>query len=191
MIAAVKLKKRKQYNNFLKLCVKWSWLTLAFKKKAEWMSSKYFMSDDFMVPHCSTNICHFIETNRVNVICLPYLHPSVLVSFPVMAVVSSLTLQRDSSPQHYRPDRRTHCDLQLLWLQGHLDHNHSWTLSIRLYISLSLALSWCMLRAFGINLLLLHIYIFPALSSSRCKLSTWTPLSLSSLDDIHAYICFI
>lgn len=119
-----------------------------------------FMSDDFMVPHCSTNICHFIETNRVNVICLPYLHPSVLVSFPVMAVVSSLTLQRDSSPQHYRPDRRTHCDLQLLWLQGHLDHNHSWTLSIRLYISLSLALSWCMLRAFGINLLLLHIYIF-------------------------------
>lgn len=134
-----------------------------------------FMSDDFMVPHCSTNICHFRETNRVNVICLPYLHPSVLVSFPVMAVVSSLTLQRDSSPQHYRPDRRTHCDLQLLWLQGHLDHNHSWTLSIRLYISLSLALSWCMLRAFGINLLLLHIYILPALSSSRCKLSTWTP----------------
>lgn len=73
-----------------------------------------FMSDDFMVPSGSTNICHFIETNVVNVICLPFLHPSVLVSFPVMAVVSSLTLQRDSSLQHYRPDSATHCDLQLL-----------------------------------------------------------------------------
>lgn len=60
------------------------------------------------------------------------LHPEVLVSFPVMAVVSGLTLQWDSSLQHYRPDRTTHCDLQLLLLQGHLDHNHSWTLSSRL-----------------------------------------------------------
>lgn len=101
-----------------------------------------FISQDFMTKNCCayTSICSFTETNRANAICLHTLHPKVLVSFPVMAVVSGLTLQRDSSLQHYRPDRTTHCDLQLLLLQGHLDHNHSWTLSSRLSISASLSL---------------------------------------------------
>lgn len=108
-----------------------------------------------MIKNCCTNasICSFIETNWAKVICLPALHPTLLVSFPVMAVVSGLTLQWDSSLQHYRPDRTTHCDLQLPLLQGHLDHNHFWILSIRLYIplclpySLALCLSTCFMFA--------------------------------------------
>lgn len=88
----------------------------------------------------NSSICSFIGTKKVNVICLHALHPQPQspVSLPVMSVVSGLTLQWDSSLQHYRPDRTTHCDLQLLLLQGHLDHNHCWTLSIRSSFSLSL-----------------------------------------------------
>lgn len=83
--------------------------------------------------HLQTGLMSFASTPSA-------LHSRALVSFPVMAVVSALTLQWDSSLQHYRPDRTTHSDLQLLLLQGHLDHNHSWTLSIRLSFSLSLSL---------------------------------------------------
>lgn len=73
---------------------------------------------------CCT-FCFNRETGRFPSAPLPL--PTVLVSFPIMAVVSSLTLRWDSSLQHCYPERTTRCDLQLLLLllQGHLDHDHS------------------------------------------------------------------
>lgn len=104
--------------------------------------------------HLQTGLMSFASTPSA-------LHSRALVSFPVMAVVSALTLQWDSSLQHYRPDRTTHSDLQLLLLQGHLDHNHSWTVSIRLSLSPSACLP----------ILLLHKYKFTICPT--CKLSLW------------------
>lgn len=51
--------------------------------------------------------------------------PKVLLSFPVMTVVSALALQLDPRLHSYHPYRTTHSDLQLLPLQGHLDYNHT------------------------------------------------------------------
>ena len=168
MIAAVKiapaLKRKKKYINFLFTThdhEDWGKLQVKVQTDA-WWPDKFLLETwtlkiqergrmaeygRFYDNSMNTNICSFIERNRANAICLPNLHPKVLVSFPVIAVVSGLTLQWDSSLHYYRPDRTTHCDLQLLLLQCHLDHNHSWTLSISLSPALSL---------FYIHTLLVH-----------------------------------
>lgn len=75
---------------------------------------------------------------------LPLSSPSnltVQVSLPVMAVVRGLTLQCGSSLQRYHAHCTTRCDLQLLLLQGHLDHNHPEHTALSHFNSLSNAAS--------------------------------------------------
>lgn len=68
------------------------------------------------------------------------LWPGVLISFPLMASVSALTLRCDSSLQQFHPQRTTG-DLQLALLQSQLDHNCSSMLSTGLLLLHSFAAS--------------------------------------------------